>query len=132
MLKTSRSGPGMLKTSTLARMYWPLMELESVEAERCAVCGRAYPLERHHIVKRSAGVLSGPDGRPLPKPTVTLCGFGNNLMDADGRVYCHGAAHHGMLHFRNNGGRMEYLRTDPMPYLAALGIEDGWEEVWSS
>lgn len=121
MLKTS----GRM-TGTLARYYWPLMELESTHAEECEVCGRSWPLESHHIVKRSAGNLYR-DGKRLPKPTITLCGFGNNLYDADGRMYCHGAAHCGRLHFRNNGGSRECLLSEPMTYYEALQM-DGWRE----
>lgn len=115
-----------MKTPTLARCYWPLMELESIETETCAICGRAYPLNQHHIVWRSWGKVYDEKGRPLPKPTITLCGKGNILRDADGRMYCHGAAHNRRLHFRNNGGRLEYLFTDPMRYMAAMEIEEGW------
>ena len=123
MLKSRKVG---LSKTTLARMYWPLMELESTRGDRCEVCGRAWPLNSHHIVRRGAGNLYA-DGKPLPKPTITLCGMGNVLRDADGRLYCHGAAHSGMLHFRNNHGQREYLFTDPMPYFEALQVEEGWK-----
>lgn len=48
----------------------------------CAICGRPYP-ERHHVVPRSLG---GHDG-----PLIHLCGRGNALRDADGRLLHHGA-----------------------------------------
>ena len=120
--------------TTLDQMYWPLMELPSIELPYCAVCGRNRPLEQHHFVWRSWGeVFHG--GRRLEKSTVTLCGFGNNLRDPDGIMYCHGRAHHRMLHFRNNVGVMEYLETEePTDYLSALEM-GGWkpletEERW--
>ena len=118
----------MAGVTTLDRMYWPLMELESVELPFCAVCGRVRPLERHHFVWRGWGeVFEG--GRRLEKPTVTLCGFGNNLRDADGIPYCHGRAHHRMLHFRNNCGRLEYAEFDgPTSYLDALETGD-WRPI---
>ena len=110
---------------TLARAYWPLMELPSIVTDRCAICGRAYPLEQHHIVWRSQGKLFR-DGKEVPKPTITLCGFGNNLRGYNRRYFCHGRAHAHMLHFRNSGGKLEYLLTEePTEYMRALGM-DGW------
>lgn len=55
----------------------------------CSVCGRPYP-ERHHVVARSLG---GGDG-----PMVHLCGSGNYLYDADGRLLHHGMAENHRLH----------------------------------
>lgn len=129
---------------TLDRIWWPLMRSPSVTLTHCAVCGRPAPLEQHHMVFRSAGSLRKA-GHELPKPTITLCGFGNNLRDADGRYYCHGLAHHRMLHFRwvparpdfleghgaihMGGGHLEYLRTDgPTKYAEALERR-GWKKV---
>lgn len=68
-------------------------------------------------------------GREVRKPTITLCGFGNNLRDADGRCYCHGLAHSRMLHFKYVDGKLMYLKTEePIGYLDALETE-GWECV---
>ena len=110
----------------------------SYDPPRCAVCGRTYPVERHHVVKRSQG---GTDG-----PTVMLCGMGNNLKDADGRYLCHGRAEHRMLHFRWHAreisestwetkggfygeGWWEYLETKvPMKYENALKL-GGWKRL---
>ena len=125
----------MANENTLPRIWWPLMLSPSVTLDHCAICGRAAPLNQHHMVRRSAGELCF-DGKPAPKPTITLCGFGNNLRDADGRFYCHGLAHHGMLHFRwsqrwtdDGFGCLEYLRTDePTNYDAVLEM-DGWRRV---
>lgn len=65
-------------------------------------------------------------GKVVEKPTVTLCGFGSNLC-AEG--YCHGRAHHRMLHFRNNGGVMEFAEfEEPTDYLTALR-EGEWRPV---
>ena len=100
-----------------------MMGAPSIEPEdgRCAICNRASPLERHHIVARSLG---GTDG-----PTALLCGFGSNLRDADGRYYCHGLAEWHMLSFRWRDGRWEYLLTDePTKYERALRM-DGWRPV---
>lgn len=95
-----------------------LMKGPSIETETCAFCGRAYPLNKHHIVRRSAG---GGDG-----PTVVCCGFGSNLRDADGRYYCHGLLHAHMLHVRLVDGEWWYLRTkEPTKYEKALEM-DGW------
>ena len=55
----------------------------------CAVCGRPHP-ERHHVVARSLGGTAG--------PMVHLCGRGNALYDADGRILHHGAAEMHRLH----------------------------------
>lgn len=55
----------------------------------CSVCGRPHP-ERHHVVARSLGGSSG--------PMVHLCGRGNALFDADGRLLHHGAAERHRLH----------------------------------
>lgn len=101
------------------------MDAGDVETACCAVCGRAYPLNRHHMVPRSAGKLYR-DGVEIAKPTIVLCGNGNNLRDAWGRPLCHGLAHHHMLHFRCRDEKVEYLFTDsPVDYLTALGL-DGW------
>ena len=130
--------------STLDPMLLPLMRTPSVRLDHCAICGRPMPLNQHHIVRRGAGTLYRM-GVEVPKPTITLCGFGNNLTDGDGRYYCHGLAHHGMLHFRwvddvptrpadqNEhppcAGHLEYLRTpEPCSYATALE-SDGWRRV---
>lgn len=123
----------MLKTPTLPEELWPLLAVESIETEGCAICGRWSPIERHHIVWRSQGELFDEKGKPRPKPTITVCGFGNNLRDADGIVYCHGAIHHRMLHLRNHEGRLQYLWTAyPTKYHIALTLPE-WQDVgkWS-
>lgn len=117
----------MADVTTMDRILWPLMHLDPEEAElvanagRCVVCGRAYPLNKHHIVRRGAGELYE-DGRKLPKAVVTLCGSGNT-------GGCHGLAHANRLHFRNDRGRLEHVVLDePTPYVEALEM-DGWEET---
>ena len=130
----------MARVDTLPKYLRPLMEGVTVRTPYCAVCGRAQPLNQHHVVRRGAGKMYR-DGREVEKPTVTLCGFGNNLHDADGREYCHGLAHANRLHFRwvkseqpcekhynthVSGGHWEYLKTDePVKYSEALKM-DGW------
>lgn len=89
----------MARVDTLPEYLRPLMEGVTVRTPYCAVCGRVQPLNQHHVVRRGAGKMYR-DGREVEKPTVTLCGFGNNLHDADGREYCHGLAHANRLHFR--------------------------------
>lgn len=102
----------------------PLMEGPTVRSGRCVVCGARRPLEQHHVVRRGAGRLFR-GGVEVPKPTLTLCGAGN-VLSLGGRPLCHGLAHHHMLHFRFEGGRWEYLRTDgPVKYARALSME-GW------
>ncbi len=125
----------MAKVTTLPAMYQPMMGKPSVRMARCAVCGRTWPLEQHHVVFRSAGKMFV-EGREIEKPTITLCGFGNNLQDADGREYCHGLAHHRRLYFRwvDDGtiacaGHWEYIRLDEAcDYLTALRM-DGWRPL---
>lgn len=137
----------MAKVDTLPAILAPLMEAPSVRLGRCAVCGRPAPLEQHHIVRRGAGRLYR-CGVEVPKPTVTLCGFGNNLADADGRPYCHGLAHANRLHFRwvrgdavpgnfgrytreenAAGGHLEYIvLPEPTSYADALRM-DGWRPL---
>lgn len=125
----------MAKVTTLPAMYQPMMGKPSVRMARCAVCGRTWPLEQHHVVFRSAGKMFV-EGREVEKPTVTLCGFGNNLQDADGREYCHGLAHHRRLYFRwvdddaiACAGHWEYIRLDEAcDYLTALRM-DGWRPL---
>lgn len=135
----------MAKVDTLPEMYRPLMSAPSIRLGRCAVCGRPHPLEQHHMVRRGAGKLYR-FGREVEKPTVTLCGFGNSLVDADGRPYCHGLAHANRLHFRwvahelpaerafgalRAGGHVEFILLDePTPYLEALGMP-GWRKLRS-
>lgn len=97
-------------------------------------------------MRRGAGKLFDANGREVRKPTITLCGFGNNRLDADGAPYCHGLAHEGRLHFRwsevrgldtslahfpapYEGGHWEYLLLDEgCDYLTALGM-DGWRRL---
>ncbi|WP_302961586.1 hypothetical protein [uncultured Adlercreutzia sp.] len=125
----------MAKVTTLPAMYQPMMGKPSVRMARCAVCGRTWPLEQHHVVFRSAGKMFV-EGREIEKPTITLCGFGNNLQDADGREYCHGLAHHRRLYFRwvdddaiACAGHWEYIRLDEAcDYLTALRM-DGWRPL---
>lgn len=125
----------MAKVTTLPAMYQPMMGKPSVRMARCAVCGRTWPLEQHHVVFRSAGKMFV-EGREIEKPTITLCGFGNNLQDADGREYCHGLAHRRRLYFRwvdddaiACAGHWEYIRLDEAcDYLTALRM-DGWRPL---
>lgn len=132
--------------STLAPIYWPLMQGPTMIAGRCFICGRRWPLEQHHYVWRSWGKLYR-NGIEVRKPTITLCGRGNNLKDPDGRPYCHGLAHDHRLHFRFigptdmtrkhdmkretawGGGRLQYLITEePTDYMDALDME-GWRNI---
>lgn len=113
-----------------------MMGKPSVTRACCAVCGRPFPIEQHHIVRRGAGKLFDGNGSEIEKPTVTLCGFGSNLMDADGREFCHGLAHHNRLHFRwveadpiACAGHWEFIVLDePTSYLEALS-RDGWRRL---
>lgn len=130
----------MARVDTLPEYLRPLMDGVTVRTTYCAVCGRTYPLNQHHVVRRGAGKMYR-CGVEVEKPTVTLCGFGNSLHDADGREYCHGLAHANRLHFRwvkterpsrewfgahVSGGHWEYLKTDePVKYSEALEM-DGW------
>lgn len=115
--------------SALNEIYWPLMDAESVKLPYCAVCGRTWPLNEHHIVWRGWGNLLDEGGRKRPKPTVTLCGNGNNLRDADGVMLCHGKAHWNYLHFRNDRGRLECIELpEPTKYQEALAMA-GWRPV---
>lgn len=131
----------MAKVSTLPEILVPLMDGTSVEGPRCAVCGRPAPLNRHHVVRRSAGRLYR-DGVEVPKPTIVLCGLGNNLSDADGRPFCHGLAHASRLHFRwarpaerfnrptpQGAGHWEYIvLPEPTSYARALEM-GGWRPL---
>lgn len=137
----------MARVDTLPEVLRPLMAAPSVRLGRCAVCGRASPLNQHHMVRRGAGALWR-GGVELPKPTITLCGAGNLLADADGRPYCHGLAHVNRLHFRwvasdavgggfgrygrmegGEGGHIEYILLDePTEYARALEM-GGWRPL---
>ena len=66
----------MARVDTLPEILRPLMMGVSVETPYCAICGRTWPVNRHHVVRRSAGKLYR-GGVELPKPTVMLCGSGN-------------------------------------------------------
>lgn len=107
--------------TTLPRLYWPLMEGPSVVLDHCAICGRAWPLNSHHIVRRSDGKLFR-DGVEVPKPTITLCGSGNTSG-------CHGLAHQNRLHFRYEDGEWQYaIFQEPIKYQRAL--EEGeWKPL---
>lgn len=105
---------------TMPPIYRPLMSCPTIRSNRCIVCGRALPLEQHHLVFRSQGKLFK-DGKEIPKPTITLCGYGNNM------PYCHGKVHNHMLHFKWEDDALWYLETDePVNYLKALNM-DGWK-----
>lgn len=131
----------MARTDTLPEILRPLMDGASVRLGRCAVCGRYTPLNQHHIVRRGAGKLYR-NGVEVPKPTITLCGLGNNLMDADGHPFCHGLAHANRLHFRwvrapehfnrsnpLGSAHWEYIAlTEPTRYADALEM-DGWRPL---
>lgn len=116
-----------MPSDTMPEIYQPLMDAESVVSDRCAVCGRRYPLEQHHIVWRSWGKLFK-DGKEMRKPTVTLCGFGNNLYDSDKVPYCHGRAHNHMLHFKYDGCLMVLETAEPTDYMKALEM-GGWKPL---
>lgn len=140
----------MANVTTLDRIYWPLMQAPTVKLNRCAVCGRTWPLNQHHVVWQSWGNLYR-DGALVKKPTVTLCGDGNNLygLDANGNrvTWCHGKAHHRLMHFRwvpavpyeseqerranpaTIGGHLEVIEFDePTKYQEALAA-DGWRPL---
>ncbi len=131
----------MARVTTLPDILVPLMDGPSVEAPRCAVCGRPWPLNRHHIVRRGAGRLYR-GGVEVPKPTIVLCGMGNLLADADGRPLCHGLAHANRLHFRwvpvtgrgarphaFGSGHWEHIvLPEPTSYARALGM-GGWRPL---
>lgn len=117
----------MAGKTTLDAILWPLMHIDPAteraiaDADRCVICGRRWPLNRHHIVRRGAGELYE-GGRKLEKPLIVLCGSGN----AGG---CHGKAHANMLHFRNDGGCLEFAEFDePTKYQDALAM-GGWSPV---
>lgn len=116
-----------MPSDTLPEIYRPLMNAESVRLGRCAVCGRRFPLNQHHIVWRSWGKVFE-HGREVRKPTITLCGIGNNLYDADGTPYCHGRAHNHMLHFKWDGALYVLETAEPVDYMKALKM-DGWKPL---
>lgn len=128
----------MAGVDTLPELYRPLMDGVTIKMGTCVVCGKNYPLNQHHVVRRGAGKLFK-DGKELPKPCVTLCGSGT--------TGCHGLAHQNRLHFRwvkntkegkgimkgyvFGGGHWEYLITDePAKYQNALDM-DGWKQIRS-
>lgn len=130
----------MAKVDTMPIYLRPLMRGCSVKLNWCAVCGSTYPLNQHHVVKRSAGKMYDCHGVELPKPTITLCGSGNTSG-------CHGKAHAHKLHFRwvdtdvkdrsqgfgfatIRGGHWEVLETpEPMREFEASQVEDGWRPL---
>lgn len=114
----------MARINTLSAELVPLMDGPSIITDHCVVCGARGPLNNHHVVRRSAGKLFR-EGAEVPKPVLTLCGFGNALSAGGPKPYCHGMAHHGMLHFRFINNQWEYLRTEPCKYSDALSME-GW------
>lgn len=133
----------MAKVDTVNALLRPMMGKPSIKRRECVICGRTSPLNDHHIVRRGAGKAYDESGRELRKPTITLCGAGNVLSDADGARFCHGMAHNGMLHFRwvegwkksggidvAFGGHWEFLITEePTRYQDALAME-GWRSIY--
>jgi len=130
----------MAKVTTLDEIYHPLMNAPTIRMDRCAVCGRTWPLNQHHIVFRSQGQLVR-DGKVIEKPTITLCGMGNDLygMAPDGTrvMWCHGKAHHRLMYFRwvphpeyANAGHLEVIELDePAKYEEVLATEEGWRPL---
>lgn len=109
--------------TTMPEMFWHLMDGPSIEGATCAVCGRMRPLNDHHVVFRSQGKLFR-EGREVPKPTIRLCGIGNTGTD-----YCHGKAHHGLLHFDFRDGEWWVLETrEPCKVQEAWDM-DGWRKL---
>ena len=122
--------------TTIAKLWWPLMDAPTMKANRCYICGKPAN-NQHHMVKRSQGELYiGAVKRK--KPTITLCGSGT--------TGCHGLAHQNRLHFRyvyktnldtarllagsaNIAGQLEYLLCkEPTKYQEALHMT-GWKPV---
>lgn len=112
----------------------------------CPICGRAWPLEQHHPVRRGAGKLfdaNGPGGSQADHHAVRLRQqpAGRRRAPLLPRL-----AHEGRLHFRwsevrgldtslahfpapYEGGHWEYLLLDEgCDYLTALGM-DGWRRL---
>lgn len=58
---------------------------------RCFRCGRIVLSLDHNCHHRMYAGSGGPD---TPENRITLCGFGNNRRDANGREWCHGWVHH--------------------------------------
>lgn len=118
----------MLSKSTMPMMWRDLMAAHDADNDEheCCVC-RALGMHvkatnRHHMVPRSVGKLFDDDMRELPKPTVRLCGMGNTCG-------CHGKAHSGLLHFRFEDGKLEFLLPSaPIDRLTALAL-DGWRAL---
>lgn len=109
-----------LYEGTLDHDLWPLMELPSIEQRFCCVCGKTYPLNQHHIVRRGAGQLYK-RGQLMEKPSITLCGTGTSG--------CHGLAHSNRLHFRNWEGQLQFrLFNEPTKYAQAIK-QRGWRPV---
>jgi len=106
--------------TTMPEMFWHLMDGPSIKGATCAVCGRWSPLNDHHVVFRSQGKLFR-DGKEVPKPTIRLCGNGNN-----GTYYCHGKAHHGLLHFDYRDGAWWVLETREPCKVQEAWEMDGW------
>lgn len=129
----------MANVTTMDAALQPLMNAPSVKLPYCAVCGRTWPLNEHHIVWRSQGQLYR-DGKRVEKPTLTLCGAGNELYgvgpDGERVTYCHGKVHHRLGHLRwvpnpaiANAGHLEWLETEqPTKYQEALQLE-GWRPL---
>lgn len=89
---------------------------------RCFRCGRpitgGVPSEAHHRLTRRFG----PD---TPDNLITLCGFGNNLSDADGRTYCHGWVHQNGREARQQGWVISRHDTRPPSQVPVKHWEHG-------
>ncbi len=87
-----------------------LLLLESRHSTNCIVCG-SKAQHKHHLIQKGIGGK----GKKVPEgATVSLC------------FRCHEATHAHRLHFRNNDGVLQALRTEePMKYIDVLDME-GW------
>jgi hypothetical protein len=96
------------------------LDVMARDGYQCFRCGMALaPGGRlsncHHRLLKSGGVvIDGPQNR------ITLCGFGNNLSDADGVELCHGWVHHHSAEARANGWIISRHATQPPELIPVL------------
>lgn len=63
----------MARVDTLPEYLRPLMDGVTVRTPYCAVCGRTYPLNQHHVVRRGAGKTDELWENEIAKKLVRKC-----------------------------------------------------------
>jgi hypothetical protein len=97
-----------------------VLERDDSRCFRCGLIVAASPRNCHHRLFAGRG---GPDEAPN---RLTLCGSGNNLRDADGRIWCHGWVHQNNTEAEYHGWVISQYDERPPELVPVLHWMWGW------